>query len=241
LVLILCEETDMAAAWAAGRLRQRGLATDVVTGADLAVAGRLEHRVGRSGTTFELALAGGRRLSGASVKGLLNRLSFIPAACLRRIGGPDRDYAIQEIYALYLSWLHALPGPLLNPPAPQGLCGNWRHPSSWIALAVEAGLPAAPYRQSSRDDPNPLWQGLAAPAPATVFVVGERVVPHPAVPRGLDEACRGLARAAGVNLLGIDFAPAPDGQWRCTGASVMPDLMRGGEAVVDALAREFRA
>jgi hypothetical protein len=241
LVLILCEETDMAAAWAAGRLRQRGVATDVVTGADLAAAGRLQHKVGRSGATIELDLTGGRRLRGATVKGLLNRLTFIPTACLRRIGGPDRDYAIQEIYALYLSWLHSLGGPLLNAAAPQGLCGNWRHPSSWIALAIAAGVPAMPYRQSSRDDPNPLWQGLAAPAPATVFVVGERIVPHPSVPRGLDEACRRLSRAAGVELLGIDFAPGPDGHWRCTGASVMPDLMRGGEAVADALAQAFRA
>ena len=241
MVLILCEETDAAAAWAAGRLRRRGLATDIVTGADLAVAGRLQHRVGRRGATFALELAGGRRLCGETVKGLLNRLTFIPAACLRRIGGPDRYYAVQEIYALYLSWLHSLPGPLLNAPAPQGLCGNWRHPSSWIALAVAAGLPAMPYRQSSRDDPTPLWHGLAAPAPATVFVVGGRIVAHPAVPRGLDDACRKLARAAGVELLGLDFAPGADGHWRFTGASVMPDLMRGGEAVADALAQALRA
>ena len=239
MVLILCEEADVAAAWAAGRLRQRGLTTDIVTGADLAVAGRLEHRIGRSGATFELELTGGRRLCSQTVKGLLNRLTFVPAACLCRIGGPDRDYAIQEIYALYLSWLHSLPGPLLNPPAPQGLCGNWRHPSSWIALAVQAGLPAMPYRQSSKDDPAPLWQGLAAPAPATVFVVGERIVAHPAVPRGFDEACRKLARAAGVKLLGIDFAPGGDGRWRFINASVMPDLMRGGEQIADALAQAF--
>jgi hypothetical protein len=236
LVLILCEEADVAAAWAAGGLRQRGVETDIVTGADLAVAGRLEHRVGRSGATFELELAGGRRLCGRTVKGLLNRLSFVPAACLRRIGGPDRDYAVQEIYALYLSWLHSLPGPLLNPPAPQGLCGNWRHLSSWTALAVQAGVPVMPYRQSSKDDPTALWPGVAGPAPATVFVVGERIVAHPAVPRRWDEACRKLAGSAGVKLLGIDFAPGADGQWRFVGASVMPDLMRGGEQVAEALA-----
>ena len=229
------------AAWAAGRLRQRGIETDVVTGADLAAAGRLEHRVGRRGATFELELAGGRRLSGRTVTGLLNRLSFVPSACLRRIGGPDRDYAIQELFALYLSWLHALPGPLLNPPAPQGLCGNWRHPSSWIALAVQAALPVAPFRQSSRDDPTASWQAGAVQAPATVFVVGERIVAHPAVPRQWDEACRRLARSAGVKLLGIDFAPGADGRWRFVGASVMPDLMRGGEPAMDALAEVFRA
>src|SRR5215471_12436794 len=208
---------------------------------DLAAAGRLEHRVGGRGAAFELELADGRRLSSRTVKGLLNRLSFLPSACLRRMGGPDRDYAVQEIYALYVSWLHSLAGPLLNPPTPQGLCGNWRHPSSWTALAVQAGLAAVPYRQSSKDDPTALWQGVADPAPATVFVVGDRIVMPAAVPRRLDEACRRLACAAGVNLLGIDLSLGADGQWRFAGASVMPDLMRGGEPVMDALAELFRA
>ena len=97
MVLILCEEADLVAAWAAGGLRQRGLNPDVVTGMDLAAAGRLEHRVGGCGAAFELELADGRRLSSRTVKGLLNRLSFVPSACLRRMGGPDRDYAVQEI------------------------------------------------------------------------------------------------------------------------------------------------
>jgi len=241
LILVLCEEADLVAAWAADRLHWRGVDAHVVTGADLAAAGRLEHRVGRSGATFEIELAGGRRLSSRAVTGLLNRLSYLPSACVRRIGGPDRDYALQELYALYLSWLHALPGPLLNPPMPQGLCGNWRHPSSWTALAVRAGLPAMPYRQTSRDDPNAILQVSAFPAPATVFVVGERIVAHPAVPRGLDEACRRLAGSAGAKLLGIDFAPGADAQWRCVGASVMPDLMRGGEPAMDAIAAVFRS
>ena len=241
MVLILCEGTDRVAHWAAGCLRQRGLGADIVTGADLAAAGRLEHRVGRAGASFELALAGGGRLSSRTVTGVLNRLPYLPAACLRAIGGPDRDYAVQELYALYLSWLHSLPGPQLNRPAPQGLCGNWRHPASWTALASQAGLPSVPYRQSSQDDPATLWQRITVPDAATVFVVGARVVAHPAVPRQWDAACRDLARRAGTDLLGIDFAPGPDGQWRCVAASVMPDLMRGGEPVVDALAEVFRA
>jgi len=217
----------------------RGVDAHIVTGADLAAAGRLVHRVGRSGALFDLALADGRCLSSRAVKGLLNRLPYLPSACLRRIAGADRDYAIQELYALYLSWLHALPGPLLNPPAPQGLCGNWRHPSSWTALAVRAGLPAAPYRQSSRDDPAAMWQSVAQIAPATLFIVGDHLVAHPAVPREFDAACRKLARSAGALLLGIDFALGADGRWQFVGASVMPDLMRGGEPVVDALAEVF--
>lgn len=241
MVLVLCEEADAVAAWAVYALRRRGLSVDIVTGADLAVAERLEHRVGRAGVAIELTLADGRRLCGTNVRGVLNRLTFVPTACLRRIGGPDRDYAVQEIYALYLSWLHALPGPLFNPPAPQGLCGNWRHPSGWTALALRAGLPTLPYRQSSSDDPIAIQQMTAAPAPATIFVVGKRIVAYPAIPRQFDEGCRKLAEAAGVNLLGIDFTSAANGGWRFAGASVMPDLTRGGEPMVDALAQAFAA
>lgn len=239
MVLILCEEVDFAAAWAAERLRERGVEVEFVTGADLAAAGRLEHRVGADGITFELELADGRRLSRARVHGVLNRLSFLPAACVRRIGGPDRDYALQEYYALYLSWLHALAGPKLNAPTPQGLCGNWRHPASWAALAMQADLPAEPYRQSSRDDPMAVWQPGAGSAPAAAFVVGERVIAEPPV-QEFDGPCRKLAAAAGATLLGIDFAPGADGHWRFIGATVLPDLVRGGPPLADALAQVFR-
>ena len=238
-ILVLCEDFDHAAAWAAQGLRRHGLEIDVVGGADLAAAPQIEHRVGRGGATIEITLASGRRLSSRTVGGVLNRLSFLPSAWMQRIGGPDRDYAVQEMYALYVSWLNSLPGPLFNPPAPQGLCGNWRHPSAWAALAGRAGLPVARYRQTSDDDPTALWS-KAATAPATLFVVGDRVVGQTIGLRHLDEPCRQLAQTANVRLLGIDFTPGAQG-WRFAGASVMPDLTRGGEPLVDALAQELAA
>jgi hypothetical protein len=240
LVLVVCEESDLGALWAAECLQSRGLPVEIVTGADLAAAERWEHRLGRSGTTLALTFAGGERcLHSRDVRGVLNRLSFLPSAWLQRIGGPDRDYAIQEMYALYLSWLHALPGPLLNRPTPQGLCGNWRHPSGWAVLAARAGLPVASYRQSSEDDPAETWRAASEPPAATVFVVSERVVAPPVVTADQRESCRRLARGAGTMLLGIDFAPAARGGWEFSGASVMPDLIRGGEPLADALAEAF--
>jgi hypothetical protein len=240
LVLVVCEESDLAALWAAERLQSRGLIVEIVTGAELAAAERWEHRVGRSGTTLALTFAGGERcLHSRDVKGALNRLSFLPSAWLQRIGGPDRDYAIQEMHALYLSWLHALPGPLLNRPTPQGLCGNWRHPSAWAVLAANTGLPVPPYRQSSEDDPAETWRMPSEPPAATVFVAGECVVAPPTVPADQHEPCRRLARATGAMLLGIDFAPAAQGGWEFSGASVMPDLIRGGEPLAAALAEAF--
>lgn len=241
LVLVLCEEYDMVALWAADGLRSQGLTVAIITGADLATAEHWEHRVGRAGVVFELELAGGRHFSNREVWGALNRLSYLPAAWIQRLGGSDRDYAIQEMYAFYLSWLHSLPGPLLNPPTPQGLCGNWRHPSVWVALAGRAGLPTPIYCQSSDDDPDAFWKPATVPAPTTVFVVNEQVIAQAGLPEQLRDPCIRLARAAGARLLGIDFAPSAAGEWCFAGASVMPDLFRGGEPLIGALAEALAA
>ncbi len=240
MVLVLCEGFDRAAFWAAGRFRERGIAVDVVTGDDLAAAECWDHRLGAAGVSLSIQLRDGRRVVGDDTRGVFNRLSYLPNAWLQRIGGPDRDYALQEMYALYLSWLHSLKGPVVNPATPQGLCGNWRHPSMWMVLAGRAGLPCAPYQLSSDDDPALTWQARSTPAPMTAFLAGHHVV-APALPIGLHEACRRLASLAGVRLLGIDFAPAGSGGWHFTGASVMPDLIAGGDALIDALIEVLHA
>ena len=239
MLLVLCEESDVGATWAAARLGEAGLAVRVVTGAALAAAERWEHRVGRGGASTKIRLAGGECLSSDEIGPVLNRLSFVPAAWMRRTGGPDRDYAVQEVQALYLSWLHALPGLVLNPPTPQGFCGNWRHPSAWAALAGRAGLPAVPYRLSSEDDPADAWQPNGAEA--TAFVVAGRVVRPPGLPASLEAPCLALAHQSATPLLGIDFATDTNGAWRMTGASVMPDLFRGGDALIGAFAEVFAA
>jgi hypothetical protein len=235
MILVLCDEMDVSALWAADSLRKRGLSLTVLTGIDLASVRGWRHTIGTAGADIALRFDGST-LHGREVRGVLNRLSYLPRSWLNRLGGPDRDYALQEMHAFYLSWLHALAAPKLNPPAPQGLCGNIRHPSAWVALAARAGLPVRPFQQSSDDDPAAPWQTPPDPAMWIVFVVdtevigpGELVGPHRA-------ACLRLAKASGCPLLGIDFALGADGVLRMTAASVIPELTRGGEALVDALA-----
>jgi len=60
----------------------------------------------------------------------------------------------------------------------------------------------------------------------------------------LTEGCRALARLANCDLLGVDFERVTDeaaerGDWRLSGASPLPDLIRGGDALADALAKAF--
>lgn len=234
MILILCEETDMSARWAAAVLRLRGHRVKIVTGAELIAAPRWHHRLGQAGVDCEIELAASDRLCASETHGVLNRLPSLPAAWFRRYGGADRDYAVQEMHAFYLSWLYALPGPVLNPPTPQGLCGNWRHPSAWTALAAAAGLPVRPYLQTSDDDPNRPWQ--QDHAGERVHVVRNRVIGPPSLTEPLGDACLRLAAAAGSPLIGVDFAVGARGRWEFVGASVLPDLIGGGDVLADALA-----
>ena len=45
----------------------------------------------------------------------------------------------------------------------------------------------------------------------------------------------------GAPLLGVDFTPDPDGVWRMTDASIMPNLYGHGDELADALAEELAA
>jgi hypothetical protein len=232
MILVLCETFDSAAFWAADSLRSRGADVSIVTTSDLEGAIRWEHRVGRSGAaTIDVELMDGRRVGSREPMGVLNRLSFVPTARLNAIAGTDCSYAIQEMNAFFLSWLNALPGPVLNRPKPQGLGGNWRHPSAWAVLAGRAGLLSAPYSQSCESDPDVAWLQSRPPEATTVFVIGRQAVVARGLPARVEEACVRLAQAASEDLLGIDFLHG------CfIGASPRPDLQLGGDKLVDVLA-----
>lgn len=237
MIRVLCDVYDAAALWSAARLRERGHPVDVVTASHLDTATRWEHRIGRSGkASIAIELADGRRLSDRDGAAVLNRLTFVPTDRVNAVAGADRDYAVQEMNALFLSWLHALPGPMLNRPTTQGLGGNWRHPSTWTLLAGRAGLAARPYRQACDSDPNAVWAPQPVHGTVTVFAVAGRLVAPPTVPAATREGCLRLARLAGEALLGIDLIERAQ-RWEFLGASPRPDLFQGGEPLIDALAQ----
>ena len=237
MVRVFCEVTDLAALWAARRLASRGLEVDIVTAPVLGSALRWEHRVSREGdASYRLDLGDGRVLSSDQLFGVLNRLSWVPTERFDRVAGADRDYAVQEMNALFLSWMHALAGPVVNRPTPQGLGGNWRDPSMWTSLAFQAGLPASSYRQSCAGDPMQNGSRGWSASVVTVFVVANRVVAPPIVPAEVRDGCLRLANNARNALLGIDFVPAIDRGLEWVAASPIPDLTRGGEPLIDALA-----
>jgi hypothetical protein len=235
--LVICSIHDEAAGWAYRGLRDLGLDPLAhVTDADLLAGAVWSHRLGRNAATAGLRLADGRVVDGRAVRGTLNRLSYLPPGIVGLLPERDREYGLHELYALLLSWLAALPGPILNPPDPRGLCGAWRHPAEWAALAGAAGLSAAPYRFD--------LDGADAATPYTIgaedaIVVGSHVFSRLPLSAADYDACRRLAVLARTPLLGLTLRvgarPDPAGV-ELASATPFPDLRAGGRALLEALA-----
>jgi hypothetical protein len=238
-VLVLCEPDDVSALWAAAGLEERtGRTVDVVTAPMLTGARTWEHRIRGDVAEVEITLADGRRISSRRPRPVLNRLSIVPSHFLGAVEGSDRDYAVQELHALFLSWLWAHPGPMLNRPSPQFLGGHWRPAAGWAVLAARADLPTARYRLTSDDllEDTPVSVPPGSGRAETVFVVAGQALAPSAVPSWLVEACQRLAALTGDDLVGVDVARVGGGSWEFVTASPIPNLYAGGERLVDVLA-----
>lgn len=221
-----------------------------MTTEDLACATRWAHRLG-STVTAEVTLADGRTISSSALRGVLNRLVHPAWPQLGQARTEDREYAAQEMMALYMSWLRCLSAPVLNPPTPQGLSGYWRHDSQWAVLAAEAGLRTPTYRMGS-GQPEGGWSiphgdpdadtddaGDAADERGVrLVVVGEAVVGDVTQP-DVVHACRRLARLSATPLLGVDLVEE-GGAWTFVHATPQPELRAWGDAFLAALVQALR-
>lgn len=236
--LVLCGSKDLSALWAYQGLKARGLQpVELISAESLVYSPRMEHRIESNNASTRIKLADGRAIDSASIRGTLNRLQSLPTEHLRAANPADRQYAEQELYALFLSWLSALPGMMLNRPAPPGLCGAWRHPSEWTRLALQAGLSAGIYRQSdSRGDAAPVYSPAAAAK--NVIVLAGRCFGAPAPPL-VQRGCLKLAEICEVELLGVDFRVDTNSHWVFAGATPLPEIRLGGESFLDGLFEVF--
>jgi hypothetical protein len=167
----------------------------------------------------------------------VNRLQRVPDAHFARASAADRVYAHQELTALTLSFLHSLPGPMLNRPAGPSPSGPWLNPSEWIWQAVEAGLQVATYARTSderSDAADGYAPALAGRPMETLTVAGQGVVGRRA-PAGIVAGSLRLAERTGASLLGVQFAIC-DGDWVFAGASPYPELAWGGDPLLDLMA-----
>ena len=238
--LVLSQANDLAALWAARGLAARGLQPlEIVTAEALAYNLSVEHRLTANRPSVKISLADGRVIDGATVRGTLNRIQVFPTEHLRGASATDREYAEQELYALTLSLLYALPGAMLNRPTPQGLSGEWRQPSEWVWLAAQAGLLTLPYEQSDERE-APTVASLSRLTTRTLLVVGDACCDSSAPP-SVAASCVRLAQLNATGLLGIDFHVTAAGEWVFINATPLPDLRLGGEVLLDRLANALQS
>lgn len=234
--LVLAEPDDHSALWAFQGLKARGIdPIDIVTPQALILALVWEHRLGVGGNTARIRLHTGKTLDTTLLRGVLNRIGYLSPGLFAHAAPVDRQYVMQEMNALFLSWLSAVDSPVLNRPTPQGLCGAWRHSSEWAVLAARADVPSLTFQQSSEVEivADCRWYP-ARSVVRTVLTVAGRVI-SAGVPDAIAKGCERLARYAGLGIAGFEFVIGPTQEWLLAGATPQPDLSLGGESLLDSL------
>ena len=235
---IFCRSDDLPALWAYRGLKLRGLASlEIFTPEALVYNRRLEHRLLAGETVTQITLADGRLLDGARVQGVLNRINGLPVEHFRQASPEDQAYAGQEQQAIFLSWIYALPGVMINRPSPRGLGGEVRSPAEWCWLATQAGLPVLPF---SQNDEQPL--GFSPGDTTLQWVVLDGEVYGASAQRcqtDLRNSTKRLAELSGLRLFGLGFCTSLSDEPRFMTATTLPDLRLGGELLLDALNAVF--
>lgn len=235
--LVLSAPEDESAYLMAERLRTHGLAPLIHASAEDLGRARWCYRTGGEAEASEITLPGGEVIASSSLRGVLNRLYAVPASALAQVERADRDYAREELYAMYTSWLYGLACPVINRAGAIGLCGNWPDRSWWRARAFSAGLPTDVYFWQAGADYDAYaltCEGDASMESVTLLdgqVIGGDLPPE------LASACARFAEYTGSRLLGLVFSVHPVAGWRLLDANPMPDLAMAGTALVEALAR----
>lgn len=243
--LVLCDTHDISALWLYRELQKLGSAPLELISFDVLLHSmRWHHRLGGDQNLFiAFELGDGRTFSSDTISGVINRLSGISPHAFPYIAESERQYAVQELSAFFVSWLHGIPAAVINRPSAQSLCGAWFHASEWTLMALRANLPTMPYRQmSSMCPPEYYLGGRVVPyhAPTTtVFVVGDSVIgTH--IPESIADGCITLAKLANATLLGVEFVVSTGNEWAFAGVKALPDLRIGGLPLVHALDQQMQ-
>ncbi len=216
---------------------------------ELALGATWSHRLTNGAVRTVTDLADGRRLDSDAIGAVFNRVRYTPAPFFPR--PRDRDYAVMEIFALLLSWLHSLPALVVNRPSPRGLGGSERTLLEWLRLAAASRLATRQVRLTTNGrqfhlvglrahqppfaeggGPGPPLEGSIPSGPRPVLFAeevgpAERVIVIGERTFGAREleaaALRRLAAAAGCALLEVEIAPSiRRREWVVCGANSFP-------------------
>lgn len=235
MIVILCHADDAPALWLHGALRELGLnALELVAVEQLVYSRRIVHRLDNQGDRGEIHLADGRVLRGESIRGLINRVRYLPTEHFARADPLDRAYATQELNAFMLAWLDSIAGRVINPPLAFALDGGTFQSIAVIHHAAAAGLPTKTWRGGTnvmQADAEPQLPATHAPIVFDGRVFGR------ILPRNLRDGCVRLAALLGVPLLQIMLHHSAALDWRFVAATGIADFRGGGRRLAAAISR----
>lgn len=140
--LILAEMSDPTAlevfAWL--RLRHSDNSVLRLTSEEVCDASTYNHRLCECEASSRMRIADGSEIQSQNLGVVLNRLRYLSIRRFSSSREIDRDYANAEMSSFLLSWLAAMPCPVVNPPSSIWLAGSAWHPFSLQTMAAEAGL-----------------------------------------------------------------------------------------------------
>jgi hypothetical protein len=182
--LVLAQIGDETALRVYAALRVRHGAKDVklVASEELVLAPYWAQRLEDERVSTEIRLGDGTVLDSENIGVVFNRIVAITMPNFALAKKEDRDYADQEMTALYLSWLASLPCPVVNEPSPLGLSAPMRSDAEWLLLAGRAGLPVQGYHFTT----DPRWSRT------------ETYLPHQWRPVSGDSQAFGFERVSGT-------------------------------------------
>ncbi len=141
--LILAEQDNVLALAVNVLLQQRHSETEVrlVTLEEALFAPHWRHSIDEHGLKTRIELTDSTVLDFSQIGVVFNLIAAVRAPHFDNAHTPDREYALSELQALWLSWLSSLPCPIINRATPRGLCTPWIGQFEWCARAMKVGLP----------------------------------------------------------------------------------------------------
>lgn len=232
MLVVVARRSDQKARDLAERWANYGGA--VLTCEDLSVAG---WRQLLGGHETSMVVIDGQVVEARRIAGVLTLLPYVTEGELVRIAREDRLYVASEMTAFLHFWLSGLPCPVLNRPTPVCLTGpGWRR-EQWVYVAARLGIPVE----------TVAWRlDLAAGVPEKEESSAPRMTVTMVGPRCLGSAdgtlvsyVRRLSRAAGVEMLSVDFRETETGFRLYDARSSWADI--SSPEVADAILEYFLA
>ncbi|HEX2739620.1 MAG TPA: hypothetical protein VHM69_04180 [Rubrobacter sp.] len=232
MLVVVARRSDQKARDLAERWANYGGA--VLTCDDLSVAG---WRQLLGGHETSMVVIDGQVVEARRIAGVLMLLPYVTEGELVRIAREDRRYVASEMTAFLHFWLSGLPCPVLNRPTPVCLTGpGWRR-EQWVYVAARLGIPVeAVAWRLDRAAGVPEKKNSSAPG-ITVTMVGSRCLGS--ADGTLVSYVRRLSRAAGVEMLSVDFRETETGFRLYNARSSWADI--SSPEVADAILEYFLA